>query len=390
MNYFNKLFSILISSIFLLGMTSLWAPTDNYPDPTPECNSDRTPYSLHTVDPSHNQPVNLGVPDMNVVPKRPSGGSTAVYNYFFNNYFKTGVSTVQTTFPTTNQSLYPHFDFADFRTTHPNLFTTHSGPVIPYADQSLSFPINEPPHEVSIYFIDTQSTERNSLGIIDRSLYPTSTANHPFSNIVTSGQGKNNHQLVFSYTQDAAQYSQTMAGLPSTEKARYELDTYTHPNSGDLITAAHPLLLSDVVELQPFVGFSLQPGLYDFFLLNNTELGSKAANDTLDSSSPTSSKFVWFTDFMRNWGNGLSAVDFQHFQFYPVPQLTYLGLSYLLVAVDDNTNDYGGAGPDKDFNDLFFLVQYGIPTVPEPGVYLLIGTLLTVAFIIARRQRVAE
>jgi hypothetical protein len=336
MNCFNKFLSVVFSSVLLLGFSTVWA-ADNYPDQTTDANAPRTPYGISRVN-----LVGTGQPDaISII-----SGSGLVYNYFYPTYFKTNVSP--------EDLAHNHFDFSAFRTTHPNL----GGPPyasgtagVPYSNKSFSF--------VGVraaYFVDTMAGYSNALGVIPVANYPA-LGQHPLTNVPPNS-------LIFPLTRDAVKFSPAMGG---SGLARYELD------SGDVL--AHPLLLSDQVNIP----LALRSQVLDFFLIPDV------ANSSVDSLTPTQANRVWDSEIARNWENGqIGEGNFQHFQFYHVPELDLLfpGLTNYLVAVEDLS---AAQGADKDFNDLFFLIQC---QVPEPGTYLLIGTLLSIAFFIARRRTV--
>jgi hypothetical protein len=304
-----------------------------YPNVQSDANPSVSPYTMQPK-----TSVQLGLPDaggasLPYYNTSPPAYSQQIFQYFFNsgpnNYFRTGTPG--------EDSGNRHFDFALFKTTH------SQAPISNFHYASTA--------QMNVYFVDTRAGFTNALGIIDSTQYPASPTTHPLTNMGGA------QCLLFPFSQNAIYDSRTMRNI----------------DSGNARNSSAPYLLSDLVQ------FQLNPGQsVDFFLASDV-VGK-------DASAPTSATGVWFTDMTKNWGNGgIDPNNFQHFQFFAIPELTGLtgGLTNFLVAVEDKGNFNGS---DKDFNDLFFLFQFKAE-VPEPGTYLLIGTLLTVAFIIARRQR---
>jgi hypothetical protein len=336
-----KIIEVFLLSIFLIASTQL-LKADNFPDQQSDATTTHTPYSMHQLSSS---PVQLGMPDAGGtgIPyynTAPQAYSPEVFHFFFNdsasqtNYFTKGASDVD------SSPINRHFNLQLFKSQHEQAF------------QNTSFHYSSTA-PMTVYFIDTAAGFTNALGIIDRTEYPSSPFTHPLLNM----GGKD--CLLFPYTRTAIPTSRTMRNI---DEGGARSSDYT------------PYLLSD------FVKFSILPGQsIDFFLASNI-----AGKDTAD---PASAKGVWFTDMAKNWGNGgIDSLNFQHFQFYTVPELDLLtpGFHNLLVAVED-LGSFNNT--DRDFNDLVFLFQTACQ-VPEPATYLLLGTLLSIAFIVARRPRV--
>jgi hypothetical protein len=331
----NTKFIKVLWSIVLFASGALFGA---YPNVQSDANPSVTPY---TMQPLHgNTTVQLGLPDAGATPPNyynasPPAYSAQIYDFFFNdgtggktNYFRTGTPG--------EDSANRHFDFALFKSSHSEVFQNTT---FHYSSTS---PMN-------IYFVDTRAGFTNSLGIIDQTQYPASYSSHPLTNMGGTSC------LLFPFSQNAVYDSRTMGGNAS----------------GMARNSSAPYLLSD------FTQFTLLPGhSVDFFLASDV-----VGKDAID---PTLATGVWFTDMSRNWGNGgIDTNNFQHFQFYSISDLDSLtpGFQNFLVAIEDKGNFNGS---DKDFNDLFFVLQF--TAVPEPGAYLVIGTLLGVAYLFARRE----
>jgi hypothetical protein len=119
-----------------------------------------------------------------------------------------------------------------------------------------------------------------------------------------------------------------------------------------------------------------------------------AASDTLnfdiitDVSAPVTKPIgtpVFNTDPL------LSSQDLndEHFHFYTIPALAELypadfaGRINYMVGVEDLP--FGSA--DFDFNDMIFLVSIASAATPEPHIYILMGSLLALALIVARKRQ---
>jgi hypothetical protein len=343
MKYFNKIIGVLFASVLMFSSGKILA-TDNYPDLPSDAETTHTPYTMTKLPGTS---IQLGLPDAGGTPPgglpyyntSPGAFSSQVFYYFFNdgsggktNYFRAGGSEVD---PANR-----HFDLSYFKSQpqHTQVF------------QNTTFEYSST-RQMTIYFIDTAAAFTNALGIIDVTKYPTSTSVHPLTNMQDAPC------LLFPFSKTAIPSSRTMRNIDSG---------FARSNN------TTPYLLSD------FVQFSLDPGqTVDFFLAADI-----VGKDAID---PWNATGVWFTDLTRNWGDS-ALNNFQHFQFYTMPDLDILtpGFQNFLVAIEDK-----GVfnGTDKDFNDLVFLFQLSTP-IPEPAFYLLLGSLLIATFIIVRKKPV--
>jgi len=363
---FGKLLVFCVAAFFS-SMQLQGAPVDTtYDDQSgnaAQANTQRTPYTIKPV-----APVQLGQPGRNgTLPAAP--GSSAVYNTFRSYFTKTIAE---------DNFKGLHFNETLWKSSHTLAFPVN-------APFSYTPPVNG---QMNVYFIDRQASFNQALGFIKTADYPTSsdTDKHPLKNI---NHGNN---YIFPYIQEANSHSPDFGGTASPLKNRFAQDI-TNPKNFDP-TKERPLLMSDLVSFPVFKNQTL-----DLFLISQVNTYDHKGDFTSPDNKPTqqaqpSFNFdtnVWTTDITHNLtstaGEHLSN-QFQHFQFYLVPELDafpeFQNMFNLLVMVEDK-GVYNGT--DYDFNDLFFLISLPQEKVPEPKIYLIIGILLTVAFIIGRREK---
>jgi hypothetical protein len=137
-------------------------------------------------------------------------------------------------------------------------------------------------------------------------------------------------------------------------------------------TASPPSInLGDMVEFTVGAGSTL-----NFELLTNI------------SAPMTAGSYIWNTNPLLNtdqYGNSTLTTE-EHFHFYSIPELyasaDFAGRSNYLVSSEDLA--FGSA--DLDFNDMIFLLSI-TPIVPEPRIYILLGSLLALALMVARKRQ---
>jgi|GEM_PF-2972061 len=338
------------------------APNPNFGDLNIDGQTQRRPF---TMQPS--SPLQLG-PTWGISSGNPL--SNKVYN-FFKPFFTPAYSAPFSGTPHFNYPLYQGAILGD-----PNLGILRNGGGF----GASAFTLQASPDVTTpfqVFFIDRNpnlsnygnpNTNTHALGFAD--LSGATPGTHPLTGLSSSPN------LLFPYVREA---TENLPNLSGDDLGRF----VNNPIPGASWTPAlqaneHPLLLADYAEFNLPAG-----GEANLFLMTDTG----DLNTDFPPTAATSAQNVWASDPAYNWetvSNELPA--FQHFRMYEIPALQEEFYTYYLAAVESQgVNNALGDGL-YDFNDLFFLVRAYAP-VPEPTTYLLIGSLLLVAFFIGRKQK---
>jgi len=355
MNIIHKIIGIVVAGFMLASAQAFCAAgIDTYPDTQPEARSVVRPGGLTPITPGGL--VQLGVPDRSgSVPA--VIGSFAVYsalNPVLNSWFVQGGAM--------DQPGVRHFNF-DPMYKGPSDIDPTPGPYWSLTHTQVASPLptkNTGSGEARVYFVDNQAGYNNTLGV---QINGTSKLVFPFiTQTVNSAAG---HSPTFN------------SAVPNSEDPDLARFAQLTSPGGFQLASEHPLLLSDAVI------FNLRSGdLLNFFVMTDINVLDAAGN----IYPAVSNDSTWNTDPALNTDNAGDPRDIldQHFHFYLIPELAsdpaFSGRANYLVSVEDLRFNVA----DLDFNDLMFIIS--LP-VPEPRIYILIGSLLALALIVARKQQ---
>jgi hypothetical protein len=138
---------------------------------------------------------------------------------------------------------------------------------------------------------------------------------------------------------------------------------------------APPPSLGDVLSIHLKAGDT-----YSFFLISEADLLFRSDVPSLTNGQ----------EYLVNGDNIVTETDdFQHFLVCSAPEGLFPGRTNYVVGVEDLALSQGS---DLDFNDCTFLVSIGScceegHAAPEPGTWLAVGSLLALAFVMARRRQ---
>jgi len=141
--------------------------------------------------------------------------------------------------------------------------------------------------------------------------------------------------------------------------------------AGETLTYAFEDVIAPPPALGDMVQFILTPGdTYSLFLLSET--GNLFRSDLNDPPEINGFQHFLFLDLVPN--------------LFPGRENWVVGAEDLLANDPNNPSDY-------DYNDCTFIISFGKCDyeckVPEPGTWLLAGSLLALALVIARKRKIA-